>query len=758
MRLIEGYRGEGLRGISPEADIANCQGIYGAYQSGGRDFTTTLIESAKALSLLRKRGKAGATETKKMLPHLNDHRIPNEYCKAGFEFGGVRVFRPLLHFRKEALQNALIEAKTPWLEDPTNRSPTTSVRNAIRFLLRENLLPNALSGGQGSDGYNLMLAAGKIQQRFEDRDGQAEELFQACDIISFDSRTGSLEVRLPMFTENGAHFSSRPRIHWKSEREYIGARLIRLLFLLVTPQDHVSLQSLKVATTSMFFDFMYAKDFPPPAQRKNHPAPAVFTAGGVYCERVESPIGDEVQSEPDQSCKLDPEYTWRLSRQPYHRSHPRPECVFAPTPFSHLAAQGKRKHGEVTYSEPPWQLWDGRYWVQILNKTRKIMKISPLTESQLLNLRSSLTGEDGKPTAKFESLQQALKDAAPGGSRFVLPAITDDEGNVLVLPTLNFEVGGSGLQWRIRYRRVIFPRQIRREAVVALPEKELTGTKPSPLTSHHERIIAERREAKAEERAAKREKKEEERKRLGEETVERERVMEEERKRLEEQRRWNGETAEFERTQELDPTGLKEQHERLEKPKRIGVRGPTAKYKPREERQRFEAGDRTEQSRWPGAVKLSGEQVTETAKPRRTKPTWQDKIAKKKRKKEGVEKYWQKPERQEREAPRLSQPSERMTPGAFKIRYQPGGQPGNTMKGGDRNRKEEGVEDGGDGEGPALQAGRPETIEKLVAFMKSTGGQRRQPMQMEKGPLRPNAAKRRLRRSEKEEKTGRFSR
>ncbi|KAL8798049.1 MAG: hypothetical protein Q9182_007002 [Xanthomendoza sp. 2 TL-2023] len=458
MRLIEGYRGEGLRGIAAEADIPHCEGLYGAYQSGGRNYTATRKESAS--------GKAPSRETQ-ILPWMNEYRKP------GFEYGGVRMYRPLLNLSKATLQNALVEARVPWVEDPTNHDRTYSIRSAIRYLLQADLLPKALSGGSTSDSYDLVMAAGKIKQKFTHRDEYVEELFQACDIISFDSRTGSLEVRIPMFTERGAFFRDRPKEQWKNEREHIGARLIRLLLEMLTPQEYVSIQSLEIATKAIFFDFTYAKAFAPPNERRRHPALAVFTVGNIHCRRVDW-VSGEWPPESKQPYMLDPEYTWHFSRQLYTESLPKPECAVAPTPYSKQEPINK-KGGGVTFSEPPWQLWDGRYWIQILNPTRKILTILPLTASRLACLRSKLRDTRGRPTKGFQQLQTALRVVAPGSSRFTLPAIIDEMDNVLVLPTLNFEAEKSALQWRVRYRQVTFPRKLRKMAVIALPEKELTG-------------------------------------------------------------------------------------------------------------------------------------------------------------------------------------------------------------------------------------------------------------------------------------------
>ncbi|KAL8681607.1 MAG: hypothetical protein Q9186_002276 [Xanthomendoza sp. 1 TL-2023] len=638
MRLVEGYRGVGLRGIAAEADIANCQGLYGAYQSGGRNYFTTQNEPAKALLWERK---------PELLPPTNEYRNP------GFEFGGVRVYRPLLKFSKAMLQDALVKAGVPWVEDPTNHARTYSIRNAIRYLLQADLLPKALSGGPASDGYNLMIAAGKIDRKFTHRVEYAEELFQACSILSFDSRTGSLEVRVPMFTESGAFFWSRSRERWTDEREHVGARLIRLLLLMVTPQDHVSLQSLSVATKAMFFDFTYTKDFAPPNQRRQHPAPAVFTAGGVYCERVDSPTG-ELHSESNQPYMLDPEYTWRLSRQPYVRTSPRPECIVVPTPFSNQEPTIK-KDSEVTYSEPPWQLWDGRYWIQIFNPTGKVLKIFPLISDRLFKLRSKLVDDYGKPTARCNQLQEALTAAAPGSSRYILPAIIDEEGKILVLPTLNFEVEESALQWRIRYRRVTFPAKIRKDAVIGLPEKELRGLKAASKPLDHERKIPEWQEAKAEEKAKNNREKEDERMRLEEETAEKRKRTEEESMRLEEKKAKLQKDLREEHYRNLEKNQeSRQEHERLKEPKSLDVAKITRQHKSLEAQKR------------PKVKTTMTPKREETAEPP-PKKKWQLKMEKRVRKKKGVEEYWKQPENEKMEEIDRTRQGGATTPATFDI-------------------------------------------------------------------------------------------
>ncbi|KAL8853257.1 MAG: hypothetical protein Q9221_001868 [Calogaya cf. arnoldii] len=480
LRLIEGYRGEGLRRMPAESYIPECQGIYGAYLSGGRDYISTQNESAKNLFSKRK----GAVE---MLSPVK------EYRKQGFEFGGVRVFRPLLAFSKRKLQEDLIEANVPWVEDPTNQDPTISVRNAIRFLIRDRSLPMALSGRSTDRTYTLETAAENIYQRYQWRNERADELFQALDIITFDSRVGSLEVRILPMGFNTSFLSPTKR----SEQEHIGARVVRRLLQIVSPQDHISLQNLETATKSMLLDT--GADFP---GHGNRISPlAALTAGSVYCERV-SLSNDTLESKSGESHKsVLMGHTWRLSRQPYHRKLPEAECYVPPAQPSSYNPQAKKQQ-RIMYPEPPWQLWDGRYWIQVINTTSKPLKICPLTEDRLLRLRTRISAEACGNTKNFATLQNSLRRAAPGSLRFTLPAIVDDEDNVLVLPSLRFEIEGLAIEWRIRYRRVTFPDKIERESIIAMPEKEFRTVKGPAITAHHQDIIDQRREEKAQRKTA----------------------------------------------------------------------------------------------------------------------------------------------------------------------------------------------------------------------------------------------------------------
>lgn len=464
MRLVEGYRGEGLRGISQEADIPYCTGIYGASQSGGRDYALT---GEGTLMVARNAG-----DGQENLPPTR------EYRKEGFEHGGVRIYRPLMDYSKDQLEATLEKAGVPWVTDPTNRDPTISIRNAIRYLMQRRLLPKALASGSHHEPSALRIAANKIRHKYQRRNEEADSLFQACEIISFDARSGCLIVRLPLFPiPKEPYFQiDRQRTHV----EHVGARLVRRLLSIVSPRDDISLQSLEFATRTIFGDSrmtIYSDGTTRPRQSK-------FTAGVVLCEQIEMPIKKDPLPTA-QPFTLDPKYTWCLSREKYSRDLAEPVCVVPHTTQIQQPEEVAQIDGTSVF-EPVWQLWDGRYWIQLVNPTDKPLKVCPLSEDRLLRLRKRLCDNvDTKYLGR--KLMETLKSIGPPHVRHTLPAIIGEEDIVLEIPTIGFktpavgpedaEMGCVPLQWRIRYKQVVFPDHVKDERIVALRDEEMQGVR-----------------------------------------------------------------------------------------------------------------------------------------------------------------------------------------------------------------------------------------------------------------------------------------
>lgn len=484
MRLVSGYRGEGLRGISEEGEIPHCTGVYGASRSGGRDYAVTLEKN----ELVKAQDANARQEVVEPVEF---------YREQGFEYGGVKICRPLMDYSKQELEATLEEAGVPWVTDPTNNDPKLSIRNTIRYLMQRRLLPKALDSGSHQEPSALTMAASNIRHKYRRRNEQAAFSYQACDIISFDARSGYFQVRIPNFpahSDPDCHLL--PEHQQLTEMEHIGARLVRMLFNIVSPRNDISLQTLKVATWAMFGNLQ--KDSPPGSRpvEVNEPWPSKFTAGGVLCERIETP-SEDTPLPGVQPSLLDPDHIWCLTRESYNKRLAEPTCIVPPaTPkerspaatlvsgltadsqISTRAKQRRRKTSvnQTAFHEPAWQLWDGRYWIQVLNPTGTTLKICPLSPDRL---HRAVTGGDDKLSAR---LKKTLRSLGPPHVRYTLPAIVDAEDRVLALPTVGFVsltfralAEDRRPRWRVRYKRVVFPEMVRAERVVRLREGNMDG-------------------------------------------------------------------------------------------------------------------------------------------------------------------------------------------------------------------------------------------------------------------------------------------
>lgn len=212
-RLVNGRTGIGLQGIRPVADIPECYGIHGVYQSG-------------------------------RFRYLHKCYLPREEYqspKAHFprtETGGVRVMRPLLRFNKDRLLATCAHWNVPWVEDETNSDRTLTVRNAVRHIFQSHRLPAALTKESISALSNRIAADVATYQE------AADKLFGECQVEA-NIRSGTVAVRFP-------DRASQLKIHSKGST--IAAMLVRRAVQLVTPEPEVSLQQLQTPVHQIFPD------------------------------------------------------------------------------------------------------------------------------------------------------------------------------------------------------------------------------------------------------------------------------------------------------------------------------------------------------------------------------------------------------------------------------------------------------------------------------------------------------------------------
>lgn len=371
LRLNAGYTGTGLAGIQQKAAIPECAGIYGVHASGGSP-------SSPSSSLSSNDRGEGV-----------DMRVAT---------GGVELVRPLLDFSKVSLIKYCHKNGVSWVEDATNRDVTLTTRNAIRSLLKNKRLPQALNKP-------ALLRLADAKEEYNDTTKRlADEAFEQVE-ASINYGTGTLRFTISESISNMLNQNT-------------ALMLLRRLASCVSPQDNVSKAQLASACEQVFPDTT-AMERTLQGQGKR-----MFTVADVSWH------GRTFEDDPTT-------WQWHLSRQ--RPSKPFPVCEWTSETLVYTAA-----HPYWT-----WQLFDGRYWVRARHAKKHNVSLQMLRPETL------------EVTRKFKHrvliLDRLLHEHAPGLLRFTLPAFADQEtGRVLALPTLGWRADHDhGLEWEIQYKQLI---------------------------------------------------------------------------------------------------------------------------------------------------------------------------------------------------------------------------------------------------------------------------------------------------------------
>lgn len=397
-RLIQGHIRSGLRGIQAIKEIPECFGLHGVHQSGGLE------------------------NMRDSVPERNSN-LPME-----IETGGVRILRPLLQFSKEKLISTCLENQMPWVEDNTNQDKTLTVRNAIRHILQHHRLPAAL---RKDELVNLSL---RMQHRLGQNMEVAEELFDSCE-LKLDVRYGTLSVR---FSEKAFRFLESD----SSIARTVAALLLGRLAEIVSPNETVSPRRLDTVIDTLF-----------PALRTSNtlgrPSPNGFTAAGVQFR----PIMDQGRRSPLHPKPFPPQYNWLLSRQPYSLNE------LASTTINSNKL-GSDNASDAARTSDGFQLFDGRFWIRIINPSKRTVIIRSLREADIKPMRKALMNPTTRTNLnRFNSLIAAIK---PANIRWTLPALVmvGDTGkeHVIALPSLGYRIGSRAqeheVRWDIRYKKI----------------------------------------------------------------------------------------------------------------------------------------------------------------------------------------------------------------------------------------------------------------------------------------------------------------
>ncbi|KAL0940594.1 PP-loop family protein [Colletotrichum truncatum] len=531
MRLLAGHGSRGLRGMMPHGSIPECYDMHGVYESGHVDdqalrmpmvsfrppkrdwkYVRRELSADMDWELYSAELRAGLQMGWHEGPYVDDEvdslfaATASATAKAKLaaaaaaarsvqrivtEDAGVMIYRPLLEFSKDRLIATCEKNNVPWFEDRTNADRTLTMRNAVRHMVRNHQLPEALRKE------SVLRMSARCDARVKAEEWEAERWIRRGVKAEFEPNVGTLIVTLPsMATTHGKtrHRSGKKRRELRlAQKRTIAAIVVRKLLSFVSPEKHhAQLSSLQTVVARLFPSLSDPSD-PPVVPRKP------FNQASVLFLPLSDPNKWYLVREPYPSIHPVPETTFNTNASGFQRRHPqfppaRPDTELKdgqsltddPTKqissmewLHRLQHEPLRNFPEPSsrnwYSWKRFQLWDGRFWIRLRGRARSVFRIAPFSPQHAKAFREGLGGgsSSGSNSSNKEvpaddariRFEGILKRFAPGKVRYTLPALyavnRDEETGqeilrMLALPTLGIQLPGLE-RWVLceaRYRKV----------------------------------------------------------------------------------------------------------------------------------------------------------------------------------------------------------------------------------------------------------------------------------------------------------------
>lgn len=418
MRLISGHGAAGLLGMRPATDIPESYDIHGAYQSGMVDDQASRspminyrpmrreLRSIKAqikadldpelvARELMEGTPAGAYLEDEFITYVPRSQIMLPVAPPEVEDGGVMVYRPLLEFSKDRLIATCEANSVPWFEDATNQDATLTMRNAVRHVYKHHTLPATLRKTA------VLGMSRRLRRQAELDEAEVDRLLGRTMVRDFESTAGTVVAQLPSFriprARRGLNMVAR-RAKRLEHYRYIAALLLKRLIAIVTPEQQGHFATNLQNQVLRLFPSLNDR----PSAYAEHPK--AFNISNVHFLPVHTSSGPRAPM------------NWYLSREPYVSGRPLPNCT-----FKRLSIRERWRRRPELWRWPAWeswQLWDGRFWVRMRNRSNVHVAVAPFEARHAKAFRDSLP--DGQAREKLVAL---LKHHAPGKVRYTLPAI-----------------------------------------------------------------------------------------------------------------------------------------------------------------------------------------------------------------------------------------------------------------------------------------------------------------------------------------------
>ncbi|CAJ2510704.1 Uu.00g063290.m01.CDS01 [Anthostomella pinea] len=431
MRLMQGHGSRGLRGMRKASDIPECEGEFGAWQSGYVDdqnrpqpfYNNRLSKWQRKDLRYELRSKINRLmDEDESRDHdqieyddydleefyLNKRAISFDPFNIAVEDGGVCVYRPLLEFSKDRLIATCLANNIPWWEDPTNQDATLTMRNAVRHLYKGYTLPVALQKP------SVLALSKRCDEQAQAIEAEARRLLTKTIIHDFEPNVGTLTVQFPDYglalPPRDMRSSLRSQARRLRQREVAGL-LIQRILLLVSPELQPSpVSNLQNVISRLFPALSNSED------ASSTEKPKAFNIAGIHLTPVESASRG---SQPGSSGGG--QLSWYLTRTPYSSTLPVPRFR---TPYWSVESKRKkgRRYQRWKWSQwLRWTLWDGRFWMRMTHRLPYRVIVQPFVKEHAKALRELLSPDDR------DRLAVVLKRYAPGKVRYTLPAIYLEE-------------------------------------------------------------------------------------------------------------------------------------------------------------------------------------------------------------------------------------------------------------------------------------------------------------------------------------------
>ncbi|KAF6820365.1 PP-loop family protein [Colletotrichum musicola] len=531
MRLLAGHGSRGLRGMAPRGVIPECFDLHGVHESGHVDDQASAMPKV-SFRLPRRDWKyirrelqldldweLYKAELRAGLPtgawrdglyHIDDDALfaatasasakararrdaaaaaaaSRNLARIETEDAGVMIYRPLLGFGKDRLVATCEANNVRWFEDATNADQTLTLRNAVRHMVREHALPEALQRD------SVLRLAARCDARVAAQEGEAERwILRSGAAVSFEPNAGTLVVALPSMavpppTRPRSAFARKRRELRLAHRRLIAALVIRRLIGFVSPEkQHAQIASLLTIVGRLF------PDLDEPGATNNLPRKPFNLASVLFLPLDGAPNRWYLVREPYPSLQPLPKATYTTARavlkfHPQFPPQPRPKRdenghlvldddenttdgggtdrinISNMERLQQLHRQPLPLPSPQSIDWHTWrrfQIWDGRFWIRVRSRVNAVFRVAPFSQQHAKAFREGLAQSDPaaaaaesvgenpedvlarnlRPSlyaankAKLDSAREAAEDPrvrlesvlkrfAPGKVRYTLPAL-----------------------------------------------------------------------------------------------------------------------------------------------------------------------------------------------------------------------------------------------------------------------------------------------------------------------------------------------